>query len=264
MREVYQEIGTSRIFFISKNNKLKTCAAFLYNTSLSLQQKTKTMSIFSGYKPLHFSAMPKKCPRCGSYTMAEVVYEEHDDPLHFDKGKGFMYVGKIKGMNLPTWCCTDCGQPFYKNQIHTEDILYIYFSSDEGWTCHRVEMSIAVNFKKKKVDCSIFEDMRYRKKNVSWFMAWKLALNAPSLMEYKELNNSSMCDGMDYGFSCYLGNKENSFSVNEPDIENYPLLWSISLLCLPFKYRIFRRVLRIVRPYLLKYEKWMEKRYDNE
>lgn len=222
------------------------------------------MSIFSGFKPLHFAAMPTECPQCGRYGVAEVIYEDHDDLWQFDKGKEFLYVGKMKGANLPTWCCTYCGQPFYKNQINAEDILYIYFSSDEGWSCHRVDMSIAVNFKKKKADCSIFEDRRYRKKNVSWFTAWKLALKAPSLMEYKVINSSSMFDVPVYEFSCYLGNKENNFSVNEPDIENYPLLWSISLLCLPFKYRFFRRVLRIVRPYFMKYVKWMEKRYDNE
>lgn len=239
------------------------CRIFVQHLSI-FAAKTKTMSIFSGYKPLHFAAMPEKCPQCGSNIIAEIVYEDHNDPLQFDKGKEFLYVGKMKGANLPTWCCTDCGQPFYKNQINAEDIIYIYFSSDEGWSCHRVDMSIAVNFKKKKVDCSIFEDRRYRKKNVSWFTAWKLALKAPSLMEYKVMNNSFMCDGADYGFSCYLGNKENSFSVYEPDIENYPLLWSISLLSMPFKYRLLRRVLRIVRPYFMKYVKWIEKRYDNE
>lgn len=59
---MHREIGTSRIFFSKKNNYFKTCAVFLYNTSLSLQQKTKTMSIFSGYKPLHFAEVQASSP----------------------------------------------------------------------------------------------------------------------------------------------------------------------------------------------------------
>lgn len=81
------------------------------------------MSIFSGYKPLHFAAMPKKCPQCGSYIIAEIVYEDFNDPLQINKGKEFLYIGKMKGANLPSWCCIHCGQPFYMNQINTEDIF---------------------------------------------------------------------------------------------------------------------------------------------
>ena len=73
------------------------CCIFVQHLSI-FAAKTKTMSIFSGYRPLHFSAKPMECPQCGSNIIAEIVYEDHNDPLQFDKGKEFLYVGKMSSV----------------------------------------------------------------------------------------------------------------------------------------------------------------------